>query len=397
MTGRIWVAGSVGLILLGVAEFVLPHYVSRFVVRLGADLGLTARLAPPVRATIPETAVETNEFAFEMIGLAALTVQAQAAGVFGVPGQSDFWMAEQGAVVLGPYDVSGLLEAQGYANATEYLGGIKQLITINDSTFALGGFSQGDCYFGALIDLERMAVVEQFPCLPDNAESLDFKGIGGGYAVMGDALFMALGTASDAVPSSKNDLAQDAGSPYGKILRYDIVADAGGVALQNRRIFTSGHRNPQGMVVLGNHLLAVEHGPKGGDEINVIVEGANYGWPLYSAGSGYDDADFPSFAAAGTGFTNPVYSFVPSIGISDISACPREMAEKKGGTADCVIVSALRAQSIFIVMADFAADKVHSIEQVPLGARIREVFVADDVMYLVPDAASIMRVKVTAF
>ncbi len=397
VTSKTVLAGGTGLILLAVAEFVLPHYVSRFAVRLADDLGLTEQQPAPVQRVIPEAAIVSNEFAFELVPLPGLTVNAQAAGVSGMPGHSDFWIAEQGTVELGPYDLTAVLNAHDFTNATAYLGGVKQLITIHNSTFALGGFSQGECYFGALIDLDRMAVVDQFPCLPGGEVLLDFKGIGGGFAVIGNALFMALGTASDAVPNAKNDLAQDPVSPYGKILRYDIVQDAGGVALQHRRIFTSGHRNPQGMLVLGDWLLAVEHGPKGGDEINIIVEGANYGWPLYSAGSGYDDGDIPSFAVAGSGFTNPVYSFVPSIGISDISECPRVIAQKKGGTADCVIISAMRAESIFIVQADFAAGKVYSVEPVPIGVRIREVFVADDTLYLVPDAASIMRVKITAF
>lgn len=239
-----------------------------------------------------------------------------------------------------------------------------------------------------------MALVDRFAWLPDGEDQLDLKGIGGGYAVRGKTLYLALGTAGDAVPSSKNDLAQDLTSPYGKILSYDIATGPKGAVLQNRQIYTSGHRNPQGMLVMGDLLLAVEHGPKGGDEINLITQGSNYGWPLYSAGSGYDEADIPSFAAPNSGFTAPIFSFVPSIGISDLSDCPTIIRDKKGGNADCLIVSSLRDEAIYIVMADLATKQVYSVERVQVGVRVREVSLLDDTMYLVPDFSNIIRVQI---
>jgi Glucose / Sorbosone dehydrogenase len=388
--------GFAALALLSIAEFALPHYVSRLFTRLTIDLGL-AQAPVKVTLAIPEDAVQSNEFAFVFEPMPKLVVKGQAAGVSGVPGQAAFWIAEQGQLALGPYDIAGFLAQNGFDNPVAFTGGVKQLVTINDTNFALGGFNAGPCYFVALINLDLMAMVDRFPCLPDGTDALDFKGLGGGYDIRDGALFIAIGTASDAVPSTKNDLAQDPASPYGKILRYDIVAGPDGVALENRQIYTSGHRNPQGMLWMDGLLLAVEHGPKGGDEINLIAQGKNYGWPVYSAGSGYDDGDIPSFAAQGTGFTNPIFSFVPSIGISDLSPCPSIIADKKGGNADCLIISAMRDQAIYIVLGDFAASQIYSVERVPVGVRVREVFVVDDVMYLVPDVWHIIRVKISAF
>jgi glucose/arabinose dehydrogenase len=79
-------------------------------------------------------------------------------------------------------------------------------------------------------------------------------------------------------------------------------------------IWTYGHRNPQGMAydAATNRLWAVEHGPKGGDELNLIQKGKNYGWPKTSYGINYDgttlteDEELP-------GVENPVRYWVPSI------------------------------------------------------------------------------------
>ena len=55
-------------------------------------------------------------------------------------------------------------------------------------------------------------------------------------------------------------------------------------------IYSYGHRNPQGVIIHPetNEIWETEHGPKGGDEVNIITRGANYGWPVYSIGVNYD-------------------------------------------------------------------------------------------------------------
>ena len=53
-------------------------------------------------------------------------------------------------------------------------------------------------------------------------------------------------------------------------------------------IFSKGHRNPQGLIVLEEVILETEHGPKGGDEINKIIYKGNYGWPISSYGEKYN-------------------------------------------------------------------------------------------------------------
>ena len=76
---------------------------------------------------------------------------------------------------------------------------------------------------------------------------------------------------------SGNKLAQDDNSIKGKILFIDFETS-------NYIIFSKGHRNPQGLTTVKNLILSAEHGPTGGDEINLIQFGKNYGWPISSYG-----------------------------------------------------------------------------------------------------------------
>jgi glucose/arabinose dehydrogenase len=80
-------------------------------------------------------------------------------------------------------------------------------------------------------------------------------------------------------------------------------------------IWTLGHRNPQGMVydAANNRIWSVEHGPRGGDELNLIQKGKNYGWPKTSYGINYDGTILTKNKEL-PGIENPVRYWVPSIG-----------------------------------------------------------------------------------
>jgi glucose/arabinose dehydrogenase len=79
-------------------------------------------------------------------------------------------------------------------------------------------------------------------------------------------------------------------------------------------IWTLGHRNPQGMVYdkANNRIWAVEHGPKGGDELNLIEKGKNYGWPVVTYGIDYDGSIISNLKEK-EGIEQPVRYWVPSI------------------------------------------------------------------------------------
>jgi glucose/arabinose dehydrogenase len=113
---------------------------------------------------------------------------------------------------------------------------------------------------------------------------------------------------------------QELGNDHGKIHR---IKDDGSVPDDNPfvgksgaspSIWSYGHRNPQGMAYdLSNNVLwAVEHGPKGGDELNLIQKGKNYGWPKTSYGINYDGTILTKDKEL-EGIENPIRYWVPSI------------------------------------------------------------------------------------
>ncbi|WP_333821432.1 PQQ-dependent sugar dehydrogenase [Ohtaekwangia sp.] len=114
--------------------------------------------------------------------------------------------------------------------------------------------------------------------------------------------------------------AQNLGNHLGKVLRLNedgsvpndnpFVATAGA----KPEIWSYGHRNPQGLVYnkTTGELWNVEHGPKGGDELNKVEKGKNYGWPVITYGINYDGTPITAITAK-EGMEQPVWYWVPSI------------------------------------------------------------------------------------
>ena len=120
--------------------------------------------------------------------------------------------------------------------------------------------------------------------------------------------------------------AQDPNSHIGKILR---IKDDGSVPADNPfvgragykpEIWTLGHRNPLGLAFndADGKLWSTEEGPQGGDELNLIVKGKNYGWPEVSLGRNYDGTTVGKGFTA-PGFEEPVVYWVPAIAVSGLS------------------------------------------------------------------------------
>ena len=122
---------------------------------------------------------------------------------------------------------------------------------------------------------------------------------------------------------------QDLASPHGKIHR---VFDDGRIPEDNPffdvprvlpSIWTFGHRAPQGLEfdAKTGHLWGTEHGPRGGDEVNLLLPGRNYGWPLFSKGQNYDGTRVNWDGRHGTEvsleeITQPVVDLTPSVAVS---------------------------------------------------------------------------------
>lgn len=119
--------------------------------------------------------------------------------------------------------------------------------------------------------------------------------------------------------------AQDLGDLGGKVIR---LRDDGSVPSDNPfvgragarpEIFTYGHRNPQGLAMNPEtgRMWLVEHGPRGGDELNLLTAGANYGWPLVTHGIDYSGAKISDHKSL-PGLQDPVRVWVPSISPSGL-------------------------------------------------------------------------------
>jgi glucose/arabinose dehydrogenase len=117
-------------------------------------------------------------------------------------------------------------------------------------------------------------------------------------------LYISTGERSDA-PMRK--YAQQPDSTLGKIVR--MKPDGSGA-----QVFSSGHRNVQAMAFDAQaRLWVVEHGARGGDELNLVQKGKNYGWPLVAYGEEYSGRPFPNAVTAKPGYEQPVYYWDPVI------------------------------------------------------------------------------------
>jgi aldose sugar dehydrogenase len=137
-------------------------------------------------------------------------------------------------------------------------------------------------------------------------------------------LFLSIGEGGSTTyggENSPNLNAQNVKEAWGKIHR---MTDTGKVPTDNpvltgnsspTTIYSYGHRNPQGLVLNTDtgEIWETEHGPKGGDELNLIQKGKNYGWPLVSNGVNYDGKTI-SISHNRTGIENPEHYWTPSIG-----------------------------------------------------------------------------------
>ena len=161
---------------------------------------------------------------------------------------------------------------------------------------------------------------------------------------------------------------QDLNSDIGKILF---------INLDNKKkiIFSLGHRNPQGLLVENDTILSTEHGPAGGDEINKIIFGKNYGWPISSYGKQYTHVERNIEkkylkSHSDYGFQEPIYSFLPSIGISQIIKIPNEFSKDWNNN---FLLASLNGASLYRIQFSETFDRIIYIEKIFINRRIRDL------------------------
>jgi len=161
---------------------------------------------------------------------------------------------------------------------------------------------------------------------------------------------------------------QDLNSDIGKIIFINLLD-------KEKKIYTSGHRNPQGLYVENQLVIATEHGPKGGDEINKIIYKENYGWPVASYGMHYDHVNNKPKKSylkshSNNNFKEPIYSFVPSIGISEIIKVPNKFSKNWDNN---FLLASLNGGSLYRIKFSKNFEKIIYIEKIFINRRIRDL------------------------
>ncbi|WP_245407873.1 PQQ-dependent sugar dehydrogenase [Rhizobium sp. TH135] len=190
-------------------------------------------------------------------------------------------------------------------------------------------------------------------------------------------LYVTVGERSDAEPRVQ---AQDLQSGLGKIFRIsqtgEALPDNPFVGQENAQpeIWSLGHRNLQSATVDGQgRLWTVEHGPKGGDELNLPEPGKNYGWPEVTYGVEYSGAKVGDGVTQMADTEQPVYYWDPVIAPSGMAYYDADaIPEWKGA----FLVGGLVSQGVVVLHME--NDRVKFEERVNLDARIRDVKVGPD-------------------
>ena len=136
--------------------------------------------------------------------------------------------------------------------------------------------------------------------------------------------------------------------------------------------FSQGHRNAQGILLYnGKDLLAAEHGPRGGDELNLIKAGSDYGWPFVTYGQPYGPGDYvrPSKTGTHAGFVEPLKYWVPSIAPTELVQLPKS---GWGDWSNQLVLGTLREQ-VLVFMAIDERFVVTNTVNVDIGERIRDL------------------------
>ena len=212
-------------------------------------------------------------------------------------------------------------------------------------------------------------IYESQPCLAFNRKkgSDPFAGyqIGGKLVLLDNhRLLLAIGDHQlDGVYAAEM-VSQDKSGSYGKTVLIDFET-------HTTSIYSMGHRNPQGLDRDSNgNIWLTEHGPKGGDELNLILQGKNYGWPLVTYGNDYYLPSWPlnSRQNQHDGYEPPIFAWIPSIGIS-------ALVHVKGSLfkiwKDDLLAAALGDKSIWRLRIE--SGRVVFAERIAIHERIRDI------------------------
>jgi len=215
---------------------------------------------------------------------------------------------------------------------------------------------------------EWQTVYESQPCLHlKHARGEQFAGlqVGGRIKPLGEnRLLLTVGDHQFDGWFGTPNYVEDPRASYGKTILIDL-------AKGTSSIFTTGHRNEQGLEVdSSGRIWETEHGPMGGDELNLLRQGQNYGWPNHTYGTEYSSVTWPLNEQhhGPANYVRPVYAWVPSIGISNLVAVRDSAFER---WRNDLLIASLRGKELWRVRVE--EGRVVYAEPIVIGERIRDI------------------------
>lgn len=212
-------------------------------------------------------------------------------------------------------------------------------------------------------------VYRSAPCLKmkKRLSALEAHMAGGRMVVTGpQTVYLANGDYHiDGMRSDGLGIAQDSNNELGKVMRINYMTG-------DHEMVSMGHRNMQGIAAFPDgEVYVAEHGPKGGDELNHIVKGANYGWPKVSYGLTYSNGRLPESEYFGRhdGFTPPAFSWMPSPALSSLIYVGPGFHDAWTGD---LLAGSLITKSLWRIR--FAEGRPVYSEQIEVGSRVRSLW-----------------------
>jgi cytochrome c2 len=234
-------------------------------------------------------------------------------------------------------------------------------------------------------------VFETEPCMRPSKTSGWFGHEGGGaLAVDGDDLYVGIGHFGLYGADEQPMVSQDPKSMYGRIYHIDLKTG-------RHTVLSNGHRNPSGLLFIDGDIWEAEHGPQGGDELNLIRRGANYGWPKVTLGTQYGREEWPfselfnngkkTPVGRHSGYAEPIYAWVPSIGISTLARITGFTPQWEGD----FLAGGLADRSLHRLR--LVEGHVQYDEPIRIGSRIRDISQSDGPVYVLTDDAVLMELR----
>lgn len=363
--------------------------------RPSSEESATTSIASPTQSPTGPTPTASPDPTFSQVDEAGRPFTVEQMGTYDSPWALEFLPDSEhllvttitGEVILRNLDGSQQITVDGVPEpVVDGQGGLGDIVLgpdfDDDATVYLSWVERGDGGTGAVIGRATLEQTEDSASLEDLEVIWEQqpKTSGNGhfshrmaFSPDGQYLFVTSGDRQQMQP------AQDLESGLGKILRLtpdgepaagNPFADQGGPSAE---IWSYGHRNPLGLAFSPDgRLWSSEMGPEGGDELNLILEAANYGWPEASNGSHYGGEEIPDHTSDDD-FTGPEAWWTPSVSPAGLMIYDGEMFSEFSGDA---FMGALSGQALVHVRLD--GEQAVSGEIWDMGARIRDVAQAPD-------------------